>query len=264
MGVTAVDERGNEPEGGTTPYDLTGPVPEIAKDIFPLIVTIDGPAGTGKSSVSRRVAKKLGMEFLDTGAMYRAATALALDRGLALDDGDAIAALTLSAELHFNWRKDPPELMAFGKPIVDRLRDPDVNRAVSPVSGLAPLREVLVRRQRLIGQQHPLLVTEGRDQGSVVFPDADVKVYLDASPRVRAQRRAKQSHGEPTREQIDTIERDIAKRDHLDTTRAVGPLVCPEGAVRVDTSTMALDDVVNEIVRLVRDGVAKRTGAHGP
>jgi len=264
MGVTTVDARGNEPEGDASPYDLTGPVPEIARGIYPLIVTIDGPAGTGKSSVSRRVARQLGMEFLDTGAMYRAATALALDRGLALDDGEAIAALTLRAELHFNWRMDPPELMAFGKPIVDRLRDPDVNRAVSPVSGLAPLRDVLVRRQRLIGQQHPLLVTEGRDQGSVVFPDADVKIYLDASPRVRAQRRARQSHGEPTTAQVEVIERDIAQRDHLDTTRDVGPLVCPEGAVRVDTSAMTLDEVVDEIVKLVRAGVARRTGAHGP
>ena len=264
MGVVTVNEPGRGERSENTPaYDLTGPVPEIAKDIFPLIVTIDGPAGTGKSSVSRRLAKRLGMEFLDTGAMYRAATALAIDHGVPINDGPAIADLTLRAELHFDWRSDPPALMAFGEPIVNRLRDADVNKAVSPVSGLQEIREILVRRQRLIGQQHPLLVTEGRDQGSVVFPNAEVKIYLDASPRVRAKRRAKQLHGEPTPEQIDTIEHDIAERDRLDTTRKFGPLVCPEGAERVDTSEIPLDRVVDVLETVVREGVAKRARAKG-
>jgi len=239
--------------------DLTGPVPEIARDLYPLIITIDGPAGTGKSSVARRLARRLGMEFLDTGAMYRAATALALDEGLALGDEPAVADLALRAEIHFDWRADPPALMAFGVPYITRLREPDVDRAVSPVSGLPALREVLVRRQRLIGNQHPLLVTEGRDQGSVVFPDASVKFYLDASPRVRAERRARQTHDDPTPEQIDAIERDIAERDRLDTTRAVGPLICPDGARRVDTSDIALDDVVDHLERAAREIVAERS-----
>lgn len=247
MGARALDEpRENAP-------DLTGPVPEIARDIYPLIVTIDGPAGTGKSSVSRRLARRLGMEFLDTGAMYRAATALAIDRHLPPDDEDAIAGLALRAEIHFDWRADPPELIAFGMAYTDRLRDDDVNRLVSPVSGLPKLREVLVRRQRLIGSQHPLLVTEGRDQGSVVFPDAGIKFYLDASPRVRAVRRARQTFESPTTAQIDAIEAEIAQRDHLDTTRAVGPLVCPDGAERIDTSAESLDGVVDALERRVRD-----------
>lgn len=240
--------------------DMTGPVPDIARDIYPLIITIDGPAGTGKSSVARELAKRLAMEFLDTGAMYRAATALALDRGIALDDEERVAALTLEAEIHFDWRADPPALMAFAAPYTARLRDPDVNKAVSPVSGLPKLREVLVRRQRLIGQQHPLLVTEGRDQGSVVFPDAGMKFYLDASPRVRAQRRARQTYESPTEAQIDAIEEEIAVRDKLDTERAVGPLIVPEGAQRIDTSDITLADVADLLERAVRRLAAKRSG----
>jgi len=257
-GRSAVSTPGNHSGSRRSGPDLTGPVPEIARDLYPLIITIDGPAGTGKSSVARRLARRLGLEFLDTGAMYRAATALALDEGLALDDEHGVADLALRAEIHFDWRADPPALIAFGVPYITRLREPDVNRAVSPVSGLPALREVLVRRQRLIGNQHPLLVTEGRDQGSVVFPDASVKFYLDATPRVRAERRARQTHEHPTREEIDAIEVEIAERDRLDTTRAVGPLICPEGAERIDTSDVPMDDVVELLETRAREAVARR------
>jgi len=257
MGARVTDERDHH-RGASDAPDLTGPVPDIAREIYPLIITIDGPAGTGKSTVARELARRLGMEFLDTGAMYRAATALAIDRGVPLDDGPAIADLTMRAEIHFDWRADPPALMAFGQRYTDRLRDADVNRAVSPVSGLPQLREVLVRRQRIIGSQHPLLVTEGRDQGSVVFPDAGVKFYLDASPRVRALRRARQTHERPTDEQVAAIEAEIAERDRLDTTRAVGPLVRPDGAEVVDTSGMPLDEVVRELEDRTRARVGAR------
>jgi cytidylate kinase len=251
MGARVTDERDNQNRAAREP-DLSGPVPEIARDIYPLIITIDGPAGTGKSTVARKLAQRLGMEFLDTGAMYRAATALAIDHGAPLDEGPAIADLAMRAEIHFDWRADPPALIAFGERYTERLRDDDVNRAVSPVSGLPELRAVLVRRQRLIGSQHPLLVTEGRDQGSIVFPDAGVKFYLDASPRVRALRRARQTHGEPTEAQIAAIEAEIAERDRLDTTRAVGPLIKPEGAEIVDTSGMPLEEVVEALEQRAR------------
>lgn len=227
----------------------------------PVIVTIDGPAGTGKSTVARELAHRLGLEFLDTGAMYRAAAAIALDRNIPLDDEPAVAQAALEADLHFDWSMDPPALMAFWKPVVERLREPDVSRAVSPVASLPKVRDVMVRRQRVIGKQHPRLVTEGRDQGSVVFPEAPVKIYLDASREVRAKRRYDQLREMGVAASMESVEHEIADRDHRDSTRAVGPLICPEDALLVDTSDMGFDEVVDTLEGIVRERVADGAGA---
>ncbi|MDX2114269.1 MAG: (d)CMP kinase [Planctomycetota bacterium] len=216
-----------------------------------LIVTIDGPAGTGKSSVARELALRLGLDFLDTGAMYRAATALALDSGTDLGDEPAIAELVRQADLRFDWTTDPPTLLARGRSIMHRLREPEVTSAVSPVSSLPAVRRVLVERQRRIGEVHQRLVSEGRDQGSVVFFDADVKIYLEASLQVRARRRADQLRREGRDADLAAIEREIADRDHRDSTRAVGPLTCPDDAQRFDTSTLDQRGVVDALARLV-------------
>jgi cytidylate kinase len=217
-----------------------------------LIVTIDGPAGTGKSSVARELALALGLEFLDTGAMYRAATALGLDRRIPLDDERALGDAVRESDLHFDWSTDPPTLLAYGQPIAHRLRDQDVTRWVSPVSELAGVRRILVDLQRRIGEAHPRLVSEGRDQGSVVFHDADVKFYLDADPRVRAHRRADQLRAAGRPADAAEIEREIRERDDRDASRAVGPLRCPTGALRVDTSTLTQPQVVAALIDLVR------------
>lgn len=234
--------------------------PEAERDgaIDEIIVTIDGPAGTGKSSVGRALASQLGVEFLDTGAMYRAATALAIDRGLNLKDGSAVAPLAAEADLHFDWRADPPTLLAFMKPYATRLRDPDVSAAVSGLASLPEVRQVLVRKQRIIGAQHPRLVTEGRDQGSVVFPDADVKFYLDASARVRAERRAAQLEETGAKAELDVIEQEIIARDLADSTRKVGPLVCPDDAHVIDTTNLSFDEVVEALERRVRETMRAR------
>lgn len=221
----------------------------------PLIIAIDGPAGTGKSSVARDLAAELGLEFLDTGAMYRAATALALDRGLSTTNENGIAELVRQADLHFDWTTDPPTLMAFGRSIMHRLRDADVAAYVSPVSSLPAVRRVLVEKQRRIGEVHPRLVSEGRDQGSVVFFDADVKIYLDASAKVRAQRRVDQLRAMGHPANLDAIEREISERDHLDSTRTVGPLMCPDDAVRFDTSSLTRREVVDGLIAIVRKHV---------
>lgn len=220
-----------------------------------LIVTIDGPAGTGKSSVARDLANRLGLEFLDTGAMYRAATSLAIDRGVSLRDDHAISQLVRDADLRFDWETDPPTLLARGKSVMHRLRDRDVNESVSPVSLLPGVRRVLVESQRRIGESHPRLVSEGRDQGSVVFFDAEVKFYLDAGQRVRAERRADQLRAMGQDADIDEIERQIAERDLRDSTRDIAPLICPEDAFVIDTSSISQDEVVSRLIEIIREQV---------
>ncbi len=217
-----------------------------------VIITIDGPAGTGKSSVARALARSLGLEFLDTGAMYRAAALLAIERGIAPQRGDALAACVADADLHFDWSRQPPALMLGARDATPRLRDEDVDETVSEVAAQAPVRRLMVSLQRRIAAQHPRLVTEGRDQGSVVFPDAAVRFYLDASPRVRAARRREQLEREGRRVDAEAILRSIEERDRIDSTREVGPLRVPDGAVRIDTEGLPEAEVVARLESEVR------------
>ncbi len=218
-----------------------------------LIVTLDGPAGSGKSTVARRLARRLGLDFLDTGAMYRGLTAKAMDRGIdVVAEGYAVVELARHATILFDWAVDPPRLMINDSDVTDRLRDRDVTDAVSDVAALPAVRQVLVDAQRRIGRDHPCLVTEGRDQGSVVFPDAEVKFYLDASPRVRAERRAEQLRELGKAVDFDALHESIMLRDRKDSTRQTGPLICPDDAQRIDTSGMRLDEVVDLLEQRVR------------
>jgi cytidylate kinase len=216
-----------------------------------LIITIDGPAGTGKSSVAQSLAARLGLEFLDTGAMYRAAAAMAIDRGIAASDHDAIVATVAAADIRFDWKATPPELMCNGQAMGSRIRAADVTAIVSPISGIPSLRRIMVGLQRRIGEEHPRLVTEGRDQGSVVFPDACVKFYLFASADVRARRRADQLRRQGIEADLERLKADIIERDRSDSTRRDGPLTCPPDAIRVDTSDLSFDQVVDTLEGLV-------------
>lgn len=220
-----------------------------------VVIAIDGPAGTGKSTVAREVAAALGLEFLDTGAMYRAAAALAVDQGINFEDGETLADLVRRADLRFDWTTDPPTLHVFGEPMIERLRDPDVSSAVSPVSQLAEVRAVLVEKQRRIGEVHPRLVSEGRDQGSVVFFDADVKFYLDASVSIRAERRADQLRAAGREVDIRAVEKEIRDRDHRDASRKIGPLICPDDALVIMTDELNQSEVVERLCSLVRERV---------
>ncbi len=220
-----------------------------------VIVTIDGPAGTGKSSVALRLAQRLGLEMLDTGAMYRAAAVVALDEGVDAADGPALAARIAEEGLLFDWSARPPRILLGGRDLTERVRDADVNQAVTIVARQPALRAAMVQAQRAIGAAHPRLVTEGRDQGSVVFPRAAVRFYLDAHPEVRARRRVDQMRSQGRPADYEAVLRAIQDRDFLDENRSDGPLICPDGAQRVDTSGLNLDGVVDELERRVRDAV---------
>jgi len=221
-----------------------------------VIITIDGPAGTGKSSVARLLAGRLGLEFLDTGAMYRAAALLSIEHRIAPTDGAALAAQIRQFGLTFDWTSDPPALRLGDRTVMSRLRDADVNRTVSVVAAQAPLRAVMVDLQRSIAREHPRLVSEGRDQGSVVFPDAEVRFYLDADPAVRARRRREQLEREGQPVVDDEVRRSIEERDRIDSTRADAPLRVPDGSIRIDTSDLSQDQVVDRLEAEVRHRLA--------
>ena len=228
-------------------------------DVFrldrPCIITIDGPAGTGKSSVARALAQKLTLDVLDTGAMYRAAAAVALDRGIALDEVDELVRAVHAANVRFDWLCDPPMILAFGAPMNKRIREQDVTAVVSAYAGVRALRDLMVEQQRQIARDHPRLVSDGRDQGSIVFPDAQAKFYLDASSRVRAQRRQAQLAEAGTHADLEALQREIESRDASDMRRAVGPLVRPDGAQVIDTSELGFEQVVGTLY----DAVLKKS-----
>ncbi len=223
-----------------------------ASHLPPVIITIDGPAGTGKSTVAHLLAQRLGLEFLDTGAMYRAAALIALERRIQPDDGRALASAVEQSKLHFDWDGNPPRLLIGDRDIGSRIRDMDVSGIVSIVAAQREVRNVLVDAQRTIASRHPRMVSEGRDQGSVVFPDAPLRFYLSADAQVRADRRVAQlaAAGKP----IDRarVIRDIHERDLLDRTRPDGPLIRPNGAEDINTGNDDVDTVVARMESIAR------------
>lgn len=219
-----------------------------------MIITIDGPAGTGKSSVAQTVAQRLGFDFLDTGAMYRAVGLEALRRQVDLENHRELEFVARHARIEFDFSRRPPGVVLNGEPVGHHLRGVDATGAASYVAVVPAIREMLVQQQRQIGRARMNLVTEGRDQGSVVFPDAEVKFYLDASPQERARRRVAQLRARG--EMVDYLEilNQIMSRDHRDASRAVGPLQIPRDAIVIDTTRLWQEQVVEQIVHRVRVG----------
>ena len=209
------------------------------------VIAIDGPAGSGKSTVARRLAERLGLEYLDTGAMYRAVTFAALRRGIDPADQEPVAQLAASVDLEV--AKDHVRVDDVDATI--EIRGPEVSRAVSLVAANPGVRAEMVRRQREWAADRGGGVIEGRDIGSVVFPDAVLKVYLSARPEVRAERRA----AEVTDLDYETVAADMARRDALDQGRETAPLMRADSALELDTSDMTVDEIVDELAGRIGD-----------
>ncbi|AUM15067.1 (d)CMP kinase [Rhodococcus ruber] len=222
-----------------------------------LVVAMDGPSGTGKSTVSKRLAQLLGAAYLDTGAMYRVATLHVLRAGADLSDPAAIAAATASLPWSIGTDPEAEDIRLAGEDVREIIRGAEVTGAVSAVSAVPAVRRTLVAAQQRIGRDAGHIVVEGRDIGTVVFPDADVKIYLTASAEARAQRRNQQNIAEGRGDNYEAVLAAVQRRDHLDSTRAVSPLRAADDAIVVDTSEMDIDEVIAALAAVV----AEQTGA---
>jgi cytidylate kinase len=207
-----------------------------------IVIAIDGPAGSGKSTIARGLAARLGRGYLDTGAMYRAVTFAALRQGVDPKDGDALGDLALRTHMDIG-----DQILVDGVDATEAIRGPEVSGMVSVVAAHPGVRSEMRRRQRVWADEHGGGVIEGRDIGTVVFPDAKLKVYLTARPDVRAHRRAAEV-GEADEHTIATWAANLAERDHLDSTRADSPLREASGATVIDTSDSTIDQVIDDIV----------------
>lgn len=211
-----------------------------ARTTAPRVIAIDGPAASGKSSVALELARRLGFVYVNSGAMYRAATWFVLERGADPEDGAAVARVIETTKLECDLLNEESRILIGGIDPAPHLRDARVNQGVSLVSSVPRVREVLVAKMRAYALHHDV-VMEGRDIGSVVFPDTPYKFYIDASPELRSRRRAAQGHADP-----------IAARDHADSSRRDSPLRIAPDAEVIDSSALSIDGVVREIIARLR------------
>ncbi|GAA1988211.1 (d)CMP kinase [Kitasatospora viridis] len=229
----------------------------------PVVVAIDGPSGSGKSTVSRAVAARLGLSFLDTGAMYRAMTWWMLTNGIDIDDADAVSIACAKPVIVSGTDADGPTITVDGVDVSGPIRGPEVTAQVSAVSAVPAVRARLVELQRGCAEVAPRgIVAEGRDMGTVVFPAATAKVFLTASPEARAGRRAAELRAKGVDEAtIAAMAADLTRRDAADSSRATAPLVRAEDAVLVDTSELTLPQVIDAVVELVAERAGHLTAA---
>lgn len=216
-----------------------------------MIVAIDGPAGAGKSTISRMLADRCGCTYLDTGAMYRTVTLLAMEQGIAASDSDDLGLLSRNLEIGFQpGPGGVPRVFAGCREVTEEIRSQEVTRGVSEVSAHAGVREAMVDKQRLCASAGNVVV-DGRDIGTVVFPAAEVKIFLTASVTERARRRRLELEGKDIMVSQKQMEEDIAARDDYDSNREVAPLKAADDAIILDTTDMSIDQVVERVAEIV-------------
>jgi cytidylate kinase len=218
-----------------------------------MIITIDGPAGSGKSTIARALARRLGWMFLDTGAMYRVVALLVKREGLEIGETGRIAELAHTADIGFEPAQGDMKVWVGREEVTPEIRTEAVSQFASQISTIPSVRQALVQKQRDLGIKYGNIVTEGRDQGSVVFPHAELKVYLDADVAERARRRYEQLLDQGQSADMEKILVSLKERDLRDKTREASPLVVPDNAVVVDTTRLTPEQVMERIIELVKE-----------
>lgn len=222
-----------------------------------LIIAIDGPAGSGKSTTAQQVAQKLGYLYIDTGAMYRAITYLTI-RNKILNDSEKIIELAEHSNIALKFEGGATNISVNGENLTDKIRTPEVNENVSDVSKIEEVRKILVQKQRDMGNKGLGVVMEGRDITTVVFPNADVKIFLTATIDERSKRRAKEFAEKGNHISVSEIRENLKSRDKIDSSREVSPLVQARDAIVVDTSYVTIDEQVNIILNEVKKTAARK------
>ena len=223
-----------------------------------LVITIDGPAASGKSTVARLLAERLGVSFLDTGAMYRAFTLAAIESGVDMNDEEKLLGVMDNRKFQFAIREGKMEVCIDGIDVTEQIRRSEVTANARHIASKAKLREKLVEMQRQFAARERKIVTEGRDQGTVAFPDADVKFFLTADTEERARRRQAELQGRAGYENLQQIQKSIEDRDKSDEERAVGPLRPAEDAIVIDTTDSRIEEVVEKLLRYVKERCQKK------
>ena len=223
------------------------------------MITIDGPAGAGKTTVSRAVAAHLSYTYVDTGALYRAIAVAAADAGVSPEDDGGLKALSKSLSLDFAKTEAGSRLLLNGADITDRIRTPDISMGASRISARPVIRTYLLNLQRRLGKDKRV-VFEGRDMGTVVFPDADIKFFLHADLTVRAARRFAESQGKTSAQDLETVEKEMNIRDRQDSSRSIAPLKPAEDAVIIDSTSLSAEEVVKCILSHINQRFGQRFG----
>ncbi len=216
------------------------------------IVAVDGPAGRGKGSITQIVAERLNLVTIDTGAMYRSVTLAMLEQNVGIDDLDKIVEILKNIKIEFKEEENTKKVFLNGKDVTLKIRSKEVNEFVSPVSTIKIVREHLANLQREMAKKIDVIM-EGRDIGTNVFPNADVKIYLDATPEERARRRFKQNEENGIKIPFDEILKNVKERDYIDSHREIAPLKKADEAIYIDSTGMTIEEEANEVIKIIEE-----------